>query len=448
MNVVLSNIKNSFAHFLTFILMIVMNSCVTENAECPLPEETDKDGIHLRFTIMTKSDARTRAADLSGDEEGTASENYLNVNDVKYLLFDKDKNYLLELPADTKTIAANSSFTVYNVEANITDEYFLDNLNGIIDFYILVLANSSGWNVNMPDLSRGSSMTTLFDNGYVMSELPETGKLLNAASTDENSKQFFPMSGLQRYTVPGSMLMTSAEGAPYDLSLATGKDVNLLRSLAKIEIIDKINITEGGVFDDNIDNVGEKGMLRIDKVELDGYINQGALLPLITQWDCNSVFETQQVRATSIPTSAEYLVPPILNSDGSFGESTADNYSVSFQQDPGATAMREDKCPVFSCYVYEYSRLSDQLLNIPQTQQPYFRVTTRGYTDENGEVRGESMIFPVRMAAYNNGVAGENLGEMMRNHIYRFEIVGIGQNISVNWTVCEMDKASSNIEFN
>lgn len=427
-------------------------SCVNDMGDCPSEEVVKEDGFHLRFTIMTRSDAKTRAADIDGDQEGAGYENFLNVQDIKYLIFDKDCKFITDITAKTETVAENASYTVYNVVANVDDQYFYDNLNGIVDFYILCLANHSGWGIKLPTLGRGDGIDELFTDGLVMTELPETYKLQNAAKTENVNKQYFPMSGLQHFRVPGSMLMTSSEGAPYDLSFATGKDLNLLRALAKIEIIDKINIVEGGVFDEDYDEdvINGNGRFRIDKVEINGYMTQGSLLPAFSQWN---VFETQQVTAPTIPNSAEYVLPPVLNADNSFGSSIDLpnlNYIIDFEKDEYAKTLRADKCPVFSGYVYEYLRTSNQMAGIPITQQPYFRVTTRGYTASSGQVVAESMVFPVRMANYTNGVAtsANNLPQLLRNHIYRFEISGIGQDITVKWTVCDMDNASADIEFN
>lgn len=430
--------------------MHCMQSCISDADSCPVNEETRKGGIHLRFTIMTRNEGKTKAADIEGEQVGAGYENFLDVKDIKYLIFDKDRKFITDITAKTETVAENASYTVYNVVANIDEPYFYDNLNGIVDFYILCLANHSGWGIKLPTLGRGDGIDELFTDGLVMTELPETYKLQNAAKTENVNKQYFPMSGLQHFRVPGSMLMTSSEGAPYDLSFATGKDLNLLRALAKIEIIDKINIVEGGVFDEDYDEdvINGNGRFRIDKVEINGYMTQGSLLPAFSQWN---VFETQQVTAPTIPNSAEYVLPPVLNADNSFGSSlNLFNYRIDFEKDEYAKTLRADKCPVFSGYVYEYLRTSNQMAGIPITQQPYFRVTTRGYTASSGQVVAESMVFPVRMANYTNGVAtsANNLPQLLRNHIYRFEISGIGQDITVKWTVCDMDNASADIEFN
>lgn len=429
--------------------MHCMQSCISDADSCPANEETRKGGIHLRFTIMTRNEGKTKAADIEGEQVGAGYENFLDVKDIKYLIFDKDRKFITDITAKTETVAENASYTVYNVVANVDEPYFYDNLNGIVDFYILCLANHSGWGITLPTLERGDLLENLFTDGIVMSTTPITSQLQYALY---DAGQKFPMSGLQHFRVPGSMLMTSSEGAPYDLSLATGKDLNLLRALAKIEIIDKINIREGDIFNEESDNQGINGRFRIDKVEINGYINQGTLLPAYSQWNRNGVLETQQVIAPTIPGTAKYMKPPVLNEDNTFGPTSeeARNDIIIFNPDDYARSSRADKCPVFSCYLYEYSKISLPLDGVPVTRQPYFRVTTRGYSTQEEGVVAESMVLPVRMATYTNGTASSsnNFNSLLRNHIYRFEIAGIGQDITVNWTVCDMDTGEANIEFN
>lgn len=435
MNRILKYIVTAILLTMTALTVSFLQSCINDKMECPSEVEENEDGFHLRFTIMTKTDGRTRAADIDGDQEGAGYENFLDVNDIKYLIFDKNQKYITDITAKTKTVAANGNYTVYNVEATVNDPYFYNNITGNVDFYLLALANHKKWNITFPTLNRGDDLEKLFTDGLVMKAIHQPSELQAGDISDVH----FPMSGLQYFSVPGSMLLTSGKEAPFDISLATGKDLNMLRALVKIEIIDKINIADDGVFNDATDNQGENGYLRIDKVEINGFMTEGSLLPAFAQWNKNAVLETQQVDAPTIPSSALYKSPPILDEDNKFGPFEGfSGYIIDFVEDDYARSLRKDKCPVFSGYVYEYLKTADQMQKVPATQQPYFRVTTRGYTDENV---APSLVLPVRMAKYTNGTAAsaDNFPQLLRNHIYRFEISGIGSGLTVNWTVCGMD---------
>lgn len=460
------------------LLIQVVTSCVNESGSCDEPKVDSKDKVYLRFTVMTTNDGsnsskngeKTRSADIEGGQIGSALENTLNIDDISYYLFDENRGFLQDISPKSETIVVTTDYKIYNVVSEIDEEYFGEHISGAISFYIVAFANYTDWGTSIKAPSKGESIERfLVDNsGVVLTQMPDTRKLRR---TDEYWQlypggSYFPMAGMQKFTVQGSMLAVSSKNAPYDISLATGKDLNLLRSLVKIEIIDKINIKDK--YDEEVDGdyFNDPGMddsnlpnswLRIHKVEINGVMNQGTLFPSVIEWTNSDADETQQVDLPTIPSSATYYYPVALNEDNSFGTgSGASGNLVDFYPDMYATNLREDKCPVFSGYLFEYYKLSTQLENIPITQQPYFRITTRGHTKEDGSglpediVDAESMVLPVRMAEYKNGAASasDNLDYLLRNHIYRFEISGISQDIQVKWTVCEMDNLKSDIIFN
>lgn len=435
--------KRILTNTTTFLLILLMGislaSCINEHEACPVIE-IPKNGFQIHFQIVTKPSNSTRAVDIDGDVEGSGAENYLNVKDIKYLIFDSNQNFICDISPEATTTVANAMYTLYDVVATVNDPYFIEGTDSFLNFYILVVANSTLWNITVPDIKAGDEMSTIFSNGLIMNRQPvEASQLMQAVENTTSAK--LPMAGLQRFMFHGSRLLSTSEGIPFDLSRATGKNINMLRSLAKIEIIDKINIGDR-IFDENTDLNG----FRISTVEMNGFMSKGSLLPSLDQWGRNvTTPETQQVIAPSIPDESSYTFPPAFNANGTIGSSEGlSDYILNFAFDKVATDAREDKCPVFSCYVYEYQK--QPLTTIPIAQQPYFTVKIKGSDDP--EI--ESAIFPMRMAQYDNGTTSqlETLDNLLRNHIYRFEITGIQQNLTVNWTVCEMDQATTEIVFN
>lgn len=436
-------------------LILILSGCVNDSDNCH-NEDPMEDGarFHLQFTIMTRNAnntgamhrSSTRAADISGDIDGAGYENFIDINDIHYLLFDKDQKFLVELDATTNNVnteATSDDYSVYKVSADIDDEYFLENIHGTVDFYLFALANAKGWGISPPDLKRGDPMSGMFAaNMFVMTTIPNTSNLMNAAFTTVPAtyRQLFPMSGLQHFQVPGSMLASSSEGLAYDLTLATGKTVNLLRALAKIEIVDKINIGEGQIFNQEIDGDGPDSWCRIEKAEIDGFITQGRLVPNEDEWRRNDTFETQQVNVSSVPPSAGYEAPASFPS-----KDWSDRSCKSFTYDQYATNLRQDKCPVFSCYLFEYSQEFQGVKDAGKQHEPYLRITLQGNAEDM-----ESGVIPFRLATYTNGsaTADSNIAALLRNHIYRYEIMSIGQKIEIVWTVCRMDEAKAEIEFN
>ena len=77
--------------------------------------------------------------------------------------------------------------------------------------------------------------------------------------------------------------------------MQTPKDIDMLRALAKIEVIDKIDLPDG--YDPTIDRI------EIEKVELVGLYNTGRLLP---DWPD---YVTEQVTTPTLPAANQYLEP-------------------------------------------------------------------------------------------------------------------------------------------
>lgn len=418
------------------LLASLLCSCASE----PLPDAQEPgDGIFIRFSILAGNRAKSRAADISGDLPGSIPENYIDIDDIRYLIFDDNLKFVLDLTPAATTRVSSEDVAVYDVVAHITDPYFVEKAAMSITFNILVLANNKKWGIPDYSLSKGDDISLLFNNGLVMNVMPETSSLFNAGGKD---KQLFPLSGLQKFIIPAGNLQISSKESPFDVSRATGKDVNLLRALAKIEVIDKINIFENQVFDEDKDDKGYNSYLRIADVKLGGRTDKGSLLPARERWERNYVFETQQVDAATVPSSASYFPPPPFD-EKNYVWNGSEDFCVTLARDEYASSLREDKCPVFSCYVYEYSQ---DFAGVSGKPTPYFIVTTRGSKDEYGNVAAESESLPMKMADYYDGKAGNEIKSILRNHIYRFEIAGIGRKMI--WTVCDMDTRHTDIEFN
>lgn len=440
--------------FLLLGMIAVMSSCRNED-ESPY-EETTENVFEIRFNICT-TNRPTRADNHTDDteQEGSASENFLNVHDMQYFIFDSDSNYICDVSAEARTLAMDISYTIYEVTARINDPYFIEHMDDWVDFYIVALANTSDWGITIPVLTVGDPISKLFEDGLVMTTLPESDKLQASSTYSIDNCQYFPMAGIQHFRVQGSMLKL-AQGVPFDLTIATGKSLDLLRGFAKIEVVDKINIPEGGVFDDNID---ANSPLRIKEISLFGFMTQGFLLPVESDWrDPRSELFTMQVDSPRVPSVVSvnelYRLPPILNEDLTIGtdEGLQTPYTMQFTFDPIATARREDHCPVYSCYVFEYSRQLLMEANIPESQFPYLSVKIRGgATEATGGATDQSPItYYMRLGNYTNGNSSRanQISSLVRNHIYQFEITGLGDELNLNWHICEMDKATADITFN
>ncbi len=435
--------------------------------DIPVEPAEDHEAFQIRFQICTRTLGSTREADIKGDEEGSEAENIINLDDIRYYIFDKDQKFLLDLTPDidkNRSMEISTDYSLYEVVAKIDQEktpYFKENKNGTIDFYILAFANYSSksgygsYDGNLQYLNGGTGINNLSDmfaspGSPVINSLPNTQKLMNANNPNYSGRSYFPMAGLQHFTLNGSWFETYTGNSAIDLSSITGKNLNMLRALAKIEVIDRINIEPEGKFDSEKDSK----KIRIKGVSIDGVMKNARLLPDINQWKRLATFETQQVVGPSIPESYHYLLPPVLAANGSISEdqNLETPYGIKFEYDAIETLKRDDHCPVYSSYVWEYSRKD----NMPESQLPYLSVSVGNPEEIDHDAKLQDVTIPasttyhVRLLADMTPDATTKIPQasILRNHIYRYEIGAAGTGISIKWSVCPMDEASADITFN
>lgn len=380
----------------------------------------------------------SRGADIEGEVRGSAAENYINVDggDIMFLLFDGNRQFLQQLPlSDIKTVYTASDYKEYIFHTPVTAAYFKDNIDTTFSFYIMALANGRSMGMTYPVPAAGQTIEDVVEGrlGDVAANLlthqPNTYMLMNIGSW---AQQFFPMAGLQKFTVSGAELKKGTEAVPYNIS-ANGKEINMLRALTKIEVIDHVNFE--GKYNESIHGNDEN---RIEKVEINGFMNAGSIVPAIGQWTNAEADETQQVASPSVPSGASYMNPVPMTLPL---KPNVPDVIIDFYYDEHASKLNADGCRVFSGYLYEYDRTK-----ITNSQQvPYLRITTQGKPSET-DTEG-SHVLPMALAEYTDGVAGNPVAALLRNHIYRFQVNAINNesNLSVTWTVCPMDQVDITI---
>ena len=439
MKYLLSTPIRTLAHRLAVlpILLLLVTGCVNDYDNCPTPER-ESDPVKLRFTIVTHTpmsiDSRqTRAADITGDQTGTVSENYLNLagHDIRFLLFDNKQKLLRDFTPNADITLAdgdNNKYITYTVRATIAEPYFANVATANTDFYIMVIANGRPYQLNAFGLT--PDITTIEDVANQLASFTlKTYTIVDTVTGKRNGwapsqpgisdGEYIPMAGLQHFTLSQGAF----DGGPENF-VELPENINMLRALAKIEIIDRIDIAG------NFSDAPEK-RIYVEKAELFGFCATGTVLPAYAQWNRNNVLETQQVESPTMASPMRYNPP------------TADinnpNWSslIEFHEDQEAQDARADGCPIFSAYVTEYS-----LKDITTALPPYIRLTVNDpdLTDE------ESKFYRVELASYTNGVAGDNRNALLRNHIYRYEITAISNNsLQINYTLCPMEDGTADI---
>lgn len=432
--------------FLSLILIsILLQGCITGENECPIKNGSE-DGAVLQFTVITKRanapQNDTRALiEPTNPQIGTVDENYLDLDNLVFLLYDNNRTLIQTLYPEVHSVP-NTEYVKYTVKARINHPYFLNAPGPELSFYILVVGNYSLLNPTNTSFSGTTALQNLFSPDIVAGfEMPKRigYEAYWKPNCDDDkydgNKAYIPMSGLQHFTVSVAQLQQSTAEQPLQLSEGVqGKEVNMLRALAKIEIVDRINASGTG---SSTIQPGIEERAFVEKAELMGYFSRGSLLPAFEDWNKGSSLETQYAASPSIPNDARFVSIPPQSDELEVSQENARNV-INFFYDEEATARREDKCRVFSCYLTEYdaSRLTSG-------QAPMWIRTTV----QNKNNTAQSILYRILVAPYSNGTAGSPM-DIVRNNIYRYEILSVSSQLQLNWTVCNMDTGVANIEFN
>lgn len=421
--------------------MVMAGGCIYDFDRCAATEEGED--VKLRFTVVTRDSygpgmRKTRAADIE-EQEGSAPENYLNLagRDIRFLLFDDEQKLLRDFTPDADiTVAAedDNRYITYTVHATIAEPYFANVATAeTTEFYIMVIANCRPYSLSAFGLATGA---TTIENvaGQLASftlktytdaaDGPRTG--WTPSQPGEADGEYIPMAGLQHFTLKQGAFGKGAENF-VDLSGTGGKDINMLRALAKIEVIDKIDVTGNFAEDSPQRNV------EVEKAELFGYCATGTILPSYEQWNGNvDKPETQQVKPETQQVVAPTMAKPVVYKapNGNIEEPVEWDSEIDLHEDKDAQKERTDNCPVFSVYVPEYS-----LADIGNAVPPYIRLTVQD-PDKPDET---SAFYLLKLANYTDGAAEENIPNLLRNHIYRYEITAIRNNsLEIQYTLCPM----------
>ncbi len=416
---------------LVLAFLLPLAGCIDDDAVCKDGQEQDqKEGITIEFSLDTRMPAAKGSRALltppGSTQAGTEAEDYLDLDNLTFLLFD-DKQELLQILSPYVAPESPTSYAKYKVTAFLSDPYFLHATSTDLTFTIVVLGNYQRLSPQRFGFAPGMKLEDLFDPAKVGTfAMPISNNWgaswIPSIYPGENGQQagYIPMAGMQTFTVSVADLRASSPGKPYIISTDdNGKDINMLRALAKIEIVDKIGFA-------NDFQPGIESRSWIEKVELIGHSTRGSIFPTLAQWNrSGNPYETQYVRTPSIPSDNSYLGQQ--PTDGFTTDK--ENATVNFFKDGASKALRNDNCEVFSCYLTEYD--PD---NLNSAYPMWMRLTIHG----PGTAQSSSTLYRLDPAPYVDNKPG-NLLSILRNNIYRYEITGIGTAVNVTLIVEDWD---------
>ena len=341
--------------------------------------------INLNLTVPSPSVGTRGENDYDELVAGTPAESYIDIDNEDYqiLIFDGDGNYAGDKLSEIKCVenGVKGGAASYTLTATLTlsDEEDMKNLS---KFRMMVLANWKSF--------ERSNTNTTFDypsfSGYTLPEgsnnIYQDKENLNFKLAERNSEpswvpsigdKAIPMFGV---TEELDLQFVSDMGRYGD---AASFSVPMLRSLAKIEIVDMVP--------------GDGA--QIESCVLTKYNSSGRFIPDIENEKNSEWFKPEiQIGAPSLPEG----VGTYTNLQ--FAETTK------FAKPEGAT--EDEARPCFVVYVPEMA--------IDPSTAPTITVKLEGSEQE----------YTIELADYENGKVSTKFTSLLRNHNYRFDIVDVG----------------------
>lgn len=425
------------------MLAVVASSCSGDDASAP-DTTPATESVNIRFSIDMRSlvpgnnpGSRAAVEMPANTLVGNASENFLDLEHITFLIFDSDRRLISILHPDV-TPQVGTDYVRYDVQCTIDDEYFTNPASSYVNFYIMVLANYHGYSPEGMYFTRGQTMQNIFNVSQPSFAIPDASPwwfphyntLDPSSGVYPASPQYIPMSGLQYFSVRAADLQRGNVNLP--------DDIYMLRSMAKIEVIDRIDAVGEGAstVQPPVDQRAS-----IEKVELMGFFSRGTLLPSYSEWNdpATGIPSTRYTHTPFVPAHIPFVNPTAFGSD----QSIAHNLRRYFGEDELATAARADGCRVFSVYVPEITTPAPDQPLVPGTapapaRNVWIEVTVQNPPEFNGG-NLVSVLYELRLVDYVDGTPSDNATSILRNNIYRYEIVSVSSSlVGVVWTVCPM----------
>lgn len=380
------------------------------------------DCVSLSFNMVTTGTVSGSRADSQGhtetDSEFRDFEDGVDIGDLGIFIFAKiagstsDEKLMYKLTnlldSDDARISVLGANGNYFVNLMIRKDDLKDVLGGyeitsdgtaIISFRFLILANCSSPGTNgtaMWDAVNGQTFTSVLTQvaewNFAMSDIYNADGGPGVETIYTNERNLIPMFGTNLFAVTEATLYNSRPENRIYLG-----EVNLLRSLAKVRVVD------------NIRNKDAQGYPRIESVEILSSQDQAMMLPA----NALNYQDGQQVHTPNIFEDNSNLALAGTYKLGTIPEA----WSI--------TPSSQRTGNVFIGFVPE-QRIGHPNNNAEEGM-PVFHVTIANHKADDSM---ESLDYYIPMTSYNgvNFSFGENI---LRNHIYTLSINDIGATLNV-----------------
>ena len=265
-------------YIIYILLAFLLSGCVMEDYgdHCPAPEEDGAGYVTISFDLTASKSQYSRAYEQRAGE-WPLFEDYIDINDCIFFIYadiNETKQPLIRtIDMSDVTNDAHTNISggpqIYTVRVSIPksaiDEAVPGDESDILSFRIVAFVNTYGNAKNLIATPAASSFNTLINEAAKWTyNLSETlyKKEGSSESVVFNSNSKIPMYGTKIFDTTRSNLQNSKPESPI-----WAGNLSLLRSIAKIEVIDAIS------------NRDERGLPRIDAVTFSSSTDCAYMLP-------------------------------------------------------------------------------------------------------------------------------------------------------------------------
>lgn len=256
---------------------LLLSGCIDSNSECIEDQPGYEEGKDVWLSVNFRnvdSEGRSRAVTdpVHPDEDATAAENFIDVNDITVMFLNSDGRVMKVFADGEYSVEVNSNtdglYNDYVLRFRINQDYF-EKTGATSTFSLLVVANHDGTGDGQTYNPDDLWMKSVADLSALKTSFGYTGQNGTAAWTpDIAGGRHIPMAGIHRFTVSRAALESATDANNPLVITEGGNEIEMQRAMAKIRVIDAL--AENG----NTDN-------EITAVTLSGMNRRGAYLPLV-----------------------------------------------------------------------------------------------------------------------------------------------------------------------
>lgn len=381
---------------------LLLSGCIDSNSECIEDQPGYEEGKDVWLSVNFRnvdSEGRSRAVTDPDhpDEDATAAENFIDVNDLTVMFLNSDGR-VMKVFADgeysVEVISnADGLYNDYQLRFRINQDYF-EKTGTTSTFSLLIVANHNGTGDRQTYNPDNLWMKSVADLSALKTSFGYTGlNSTEAWQPDIDGGRHIPMAGIHRFTVSRAALENATDANNPLVITEGGNEIDMQRAMAKIRVIDAL--AENG----NIDN-------KITAVTLTGMNTRGAYLPLVpsNEWGTSA--------------SPNTSVCHIAHGDATWFNpgNVIPSYTIGNNG--------------WGFYIPEFSWTL-----APAAAEPTLHITVRSAS--TGLDR--TYDYPVSKAL------GQN--DMTRNHIYQFIVTAVSSEteLSIQYCVCPWSEKGTTI---